>query len=327
MGNPTHFTNGCLTSPTTNPLIRVAQPSISSPQPTPFPPSAAIAPSSPADPTIASALPPLPPFPSPRHTVAASPSIRRDCSGAPCASRRDASSPPPLPLAAIPRCRLPPPAAAPALASPGHPSVATPRRRLPLTLPRCHVTASPYRCCAFLGAACASRRRDALSPFPVPPPRLRVAACMPHRRDLPSPPARPIAATCRRRLHIPLPRPARRRLHVPPPRLRVAACASRRRDLLVVACTPRRRDLPSPLAHPAAATRSSPPARPAAATSRRRLRIPPPRPSRRRLYVPPPRPTVAACTSRRRDLFSPPAHPAAATSSLPPTHPAAAIHS
>ncbi|CAI5979303.1 unnamed protein product [Closterium sp. NIES-65] len=221
MGNPTHLTYGSLIPPTTNPL-RVAQPSTSLARPTPsplFPPSAVIAPSSPADPTAASASQP------PR--------------------RRDTPSlPPPTPFFFS--------AAAPSLAPPAHPA-ATPRRRLLLPLPRPPVAVSlpPLHLLRRRPripppqhpvVACPSRCRDVASPPPptaaapssAPPahpvvatPRRRLPS---RRRDFASPPVLPIAATSRRRLRIPLPRPSRRRLHDPPPRLRVAACTTRRRD-------------------------------------------------------------------------------------------------
>ncbi|CAI5999784.1 unnamed protein product [Closterium sp. NIES-65] len=249
------------------------------------------------------------------YAVAALPSLRRDCALLACGSHRRerlvASPPPPPPPPPPPSRRRdtpsppPTPAAAPAPVPPAH-LAATPRRRLPFPLPRPPVTASPLPPPRLL------RRRPR-----IPLPQRIIAACPSRSRDVTSPPpltaavpssaprAHPVAATLRHR-DASSPPP------VLPPRLRVAAC------------TPRRRDLPSPPAHPAAATRSSPPARPTAATSRHCLRIPPPRPARRRLHDPPPRPTVAACTSRRRDLPSPTAHPTTATCSSPPPHPAAA---
>ncbi|CAI5988201.1 unnamed protein product [Closterium sp. NIES-64] len=258
MGNPTHLTYGSLIPPTTNPL-RVAQPSTSLARPTPsplFPPSAVIAPSSPADPTAASASQP------PR--------------------RRDTPSLPPPPLFFFPpprllwrRLRIPP------------------RRLVAASSSPCRdpPSPSPSRRCTYFGVARASLRRNTPS-SPAPP------AAATSRRRLPLPPPR----LPRRRLRIPssrrpvvASRPAaatsRRRLCSPSPRLRVAAYASRCRDLLVAACTTRRRDF------------ASPPARPAAATSRRRLSISPPQPSRRRLHPLPPRPKVAALATFCRDLL------------------------
>ncbi|CAI5491294.1 unnamed protein product [Closterium sp. Naga37s-1] len=192
------------------------------------PPPAAITPSSPADTTAASATPLSPPPP-----------------------RRDPLSPPP------------PLAAAPDSAPPAHPAAATPRRRLPVPPPRRHVAAFPpprllRRRLRILPprrlvAACPSLRRDVSSSRS----RRRAcfsAACASCRRDASSPPARPSAATSRRRLPFPPPRLLRRRLPVPPPRQLVAPCPSRRRDLT------------SPPAHSATATARRPPARPAAAT-------------------------------------------------------------
>ncbi|CAI5978254.1 unnamed protein product [Closterium sp. NIES-64] len=212
----------------------------------------------------------------------------------PRAPRRLPPSPPPPP----PPSRRhdtpsppPPPAAAPAPAPPAH-LAATPRRRLPFPLPRPPVTASPLPPPRLLWrrpriplpqriiAACPSRCRDVTSPPPL-------TAAVPSS----APPAHPVAATLRRRLHAPSLRPA------------VAACASRRRDPLVAACTSHRRNFASLPAHPAAATCSSPPTRPATATYRRRLHLPPPRPtvtaraSHHRDLL------VAARTSRRRDLL------------------------
>ncbi|CAI6012427.1 unnamed protein product [Closterium sp. NIES-65] len=230
MGNPTHLTYGSLIPPSEHLLG------------TPY--AVATLPSllgttyaSASSPPVAATHRHCPPPPPPPFFFFR----RRAFSGATCASRRHASSPPPPPPAATPRRRLPP-AAAPTSASPAHPSTATPRRRLPLPLPRRRVAASPYRRRAFLGTTCASRRRDAPSSPPVPPPRFRVAACAPHHRDPP-----------------------------------VAAYASRRRDPLIAACTIRRRDFALPPTHRAAATFSSPPARPAAANSLRRLHDPLPR--------------------------------------------------
>ncbi|CAI5495992.1 unnamed protein product [Closterium sp. Naga37s-1] len=193
------------------------------------------------------------------YTVAAVPSPRRDCALLACGSHhRERITAPPL----LPSSR-PPVAASPSRcrdtsSPPALPTAATSRCR---PLP-------PYRRRAYFGAACASRRRAYFG-----------AACPSLRRDAPSSPPLPAAATLRRRLPV------------QPPRLRVAACTPRSRDFASPPARPRRRDLLSPPAHPAAAT------------------------YRRRLHVPPPRLRVAACTPHPRDLKPPPARPAAATSS------------
>ncbi|CAI5981483.1 unnamed protein product [Closterium sp. NIES-64] len=298
----------------TNPFLRVAQPSISLARPSPslpFPPSAVIAPSSPADPTAATASPPPvapPPLPfffppprllrrrlriPPRHLVAASsspcrnpprrrlpPSCRRAYFGVARAPLcRDAPSPPP------------PIAAEPPSAPPAHPASATPRRRLP------------------------SRRRDFASPpaRPVvasrPAAATSVAACTPRQRELPSPPthpaaatrssppARPAAATSCRRLRIPPPRPSRRRLRPLPPRPPVVARATSCRGLLVAARASR----------PAAASAAS---AAAAAAAEEDLHSPSPFPP------PPPRPPPS-----RLPRVDPPS-PSPLTAAGPP----AAVH-
>ncbi|CAI5936074.1 unnamed protein product [Closterium sp. NIES-64] len=272
------------------------------------------------------------------YAVATFPSRRRVCSGAACASHRDAPSPPPLsrrrayfrrrlriplprrPVAACPsRGRAvtsppPLPAAAPSSAPPAHPAAATLRRRRKTRRRTC------------FGAARAHPRRDASSP-PASP-----AAASSSRRLPSSPPRLP-----RRRLRLLPPRlfiaaarpaaapasapPA----HPPPPRRLVAAYPSRGRAVTSQPPLPAAAPSSAPPAHPAAATlrrrrktrrracfgaarahplrdASSPPASPAAASSRRRLPFPPPRLPRRRLRLLPPRLLVAA------------ARPAAATS-------------
>ncbi|CAI5952652.1 unnamed protein product [Closterium sp. NIES-64] len=245
------------------------------------------------------------------YAVATLPSLRRDCAFLACGSdRRECITAPPSPRHTVPAPStlffFPPP------------RLLWRRLRIP---PRRLVAASSSPC------------RDPPSPSPSHHRAYFSVARASLRRDTPSSPAPPAAATARRRLPLPPPRLPRRRLRIPPSRrpviasrpaaatsrrrlrspsarLRVAAYASRCRDLLVAACTTRRRDF------------ASPPARPAAATSRRRLSISPPQPSRRRLHPLPPRPKVAAratsCrdllvaarTSRRRDLkIAPPPPP------------------
>ncbi|CAI6005830.1 unnamed protein product [Closterium sp. NIES-65] len=185
------------------------------------------------------------------YAVATLPSLRRDCAFLACGSdRRECITAPPSPRHTVPAPStlffFPPP------------RLLWRRLRIP---PRRLVAASSSPC------------RDPPSPSPSHRRAYFSVARTSLRRDTPSSPAPPAAATARRRLPLPptrLPRrcllippsrrpviasrPAaattRRRLRSPLPRLRVAAYASRCRDLLVAACTTRRRDFAPPRVHP-----------------------------------------------------------------------------